>query len=247
MQCGALVRDRPPYAGQPLAFRCIERHFMLTRSRASRLFGSPIEAAPGSTDFGSKDMADDHPPHQHERQPGLTHICVHEHAHPPLDIMAAAERHCREQGLRLTDQRRAVLALLAHSPTPLGAYELLERTAQGAGPGKEPAGPQMKRLAPISIYRSLDFLLEAGLIHRLESRNAFIVCPHRHGRGDTIVFMLCESCGRVDEATSDDIHKSLKGLASKRGFELKAQVIELAGRCSQCGERAHTAGSEAVA
>ncbi|MBY0610643.1 MAG: transcriptional repressor [Beijerinckiaceae bacterium] len=234
---------------------------MLTRSRASRLFGPPIEAATGSTDFGSTDfgskdigsidMADDHPPPQHDGQPGLTHICVHEHAHPPLDIMAAAERHCREQGLRLTDQRRAVLALLAHSPTPLGAYELLERTAQGvgqgAGQGGVPAGPQMKRLAPISIYRSLDFLLEAGLIHRLESRNAFIVCPHRHGRGDTIVFMLCESCGRVDEATSDDIHKSLKGLASKRGFELKAQVIELAGRCSQCGEQAHTAGSEAVA
>ena len=195
-------------------------------------------------------MPADHPPHPHDgHKPRITHTCVHDHAHPALDIMAEAERHCRDQGLRLTDQRRAVLALLAHSPTPLGAYELLERTAtfvvsQAPEGGKT---SQSKRLAPISIYRSLDFLLEAGLIHRLESRNAFIVCPHRHGMGDTIVFMLCETCGRVDEATSDDIHKSLKGLAYKRGFELKAQIIELAGRCSQCSTRAEKAGSEAGA
>ncbi len=158
-----------------------------------------------------------------------SHTCAHNHTHLPTDILAEAERYCEAERLRLTPQRRAVLELLANSATPLGAYELL---AQAASVTPNPAGA--KRLAPITIYRALDFLLEAGLIHRLESRNAFIVCPHRHGLGETIVFLICETCGQVEEAISDEIHNGLKCLASQRRFQLKAQVIELAGHCTQC-------------
>lgn len=157
-----------------------------------------------------------------------THTCVHNHPHLPHDIVAEAERHCRAEGLRLTTQRRAVLELLAHSAKPLGAYELLDLAANG-----EP-GAKRRSLAPITIYRALDFLLEAGLIHRLESRNAFIVCPHRHGSGDTIVFMICDRCGQTEEATSEAIRESLTALARERGFLAKDQVIELGGRCGQC-------------
>ena len=161
-----------------------------------------------------------------------THTCVHNHTHLPRDIVAEAERHCRAEGLRFTTQRRGVLELLAHSPTPLGAYDLLAKAAQEASEEKTQSKP--KRLAPIAIYRALDFLLEAGLIHRLESRNAFIVCPHRHGESDTIVFMICDTCGQVEEATSDAVHDSLKSLARARGFVMQDRIIELAGRCSQC-------------
>jgi Fur family zinc uptake transcriptional regulator len=153
-----------------------------------------------------------------------THICAHNHAHVSSDILAEAERYCESAGLRLTDQRRRVLALLAESATPLGAYDLLDRAAKDAA----------KRIAPIAIYRALDFLLEAGLIHRLESRNAFIVCPHRHGHSETVVFMICETCGRVDEAFSPDITKDLLKLSGQRGFSLSAKVIELAGLCRLC-------------
>lgn len=158
-----------------------------------------------------------------------THICLHNHAHRPGDILAEAERHCALSGLRLTEQRRSVLALLAGSPTPLGAYDLLERSRTDAADGMRP-----KRLAPIAIYRALDFLLEAGLIHRLESRNAFFVCPHRHEDDASIVFMVCESCGQVEEAASRAIADGLEALAAERGFSKRAQVIELSGRCSAC-------------
>ena len=157
-----------------------------------------------------------------------THVCVHNHTHLPRDIVAEAERYCRSEGLRLTNQRRSVLELLAHSATPLGAYDLLEKTTP------EPSAGKSKRIAPIAIYRALDFLLEAGLIHRLESRNAFIVCPHRHGDADTIVFMICEACGQVEEATSNEVDDSLKSLARARGFKMQDRIVELGGRCSQC-------------
>ena len=65
--------------------------------------------------------------------------------------------------------RRRVLEALLASHQPLGAYELIDRLAvRGARP------------APITIYRALDFLREQGLVHRIESRNAFIACVHNH-------------------------------------------------------------------
>ncbi|HST67704.1 MAG TPA: ATP-binding cassette domain-containing protein, partial [Mycobacteriales bacterium] len=58
------------------------------------------------------------------------------------------------------------------------------------------------RPAPITIYRALDFLREQGLVHRIESRNAFIACVHNHDSGDPVVFLICETCGTVGEAGS---------------------------------------------
>ena len=85
--------------------------------------------------------------------------------------------------------RRRVLEALLASHAPLGAYELIDRLAeQGARP------------APITIYRALDFLREQGLVHRIESRNAFIACVHNHASGDPVVFLICEKCGAVGEA-----------------------------------------------
>ncbi len=156
------------------------------------------------------------------------HVCIHNHAHGARDILAEAVRFCEERGLRLTDQRRLVLELLAQSEKPLGAYELLEQLGSTS----------RKRLAPVTVYRALDFLLEAGLIHRLESRNAFFICPHRHSGSDAVVFLICEACGRVDEATSDAVQSSLGELALERGFQLQTRVIEMAGTCGQCQQAA---------
>jgi Fur family transcriptional regulator, zinc uptake regulator len=153
-----------------------------------------------------------------------SHICAHNHRHSPSDIIAEATSYCAGKGLRLTEQRRQILELLAQSPKPLGAYDLLEQI-QKSSP---------KRQAPVVVYRALDFLLDAQLIHRLESRNAFIICPHRHTQDEAIVFLICENCGRADEASSDMVQQSLNLLAQKRSFELKTRVLELVGLCLTC-------------
>jgi Fur family transcriptional regulator, zinc uptake regulator len=149
----------------------------------------------------------------------------HEHHHHH-DALAAAEAHCVRRGLKLTDMRRQVFESLAAAPGAMGAYDLIDALAAGGH----------KRLAPISVYRALDFLMEAGLAHKIESLNAFVACPHLHGAEEVVVFLICDSCGRVEEATSDAVSKALAGLARTMSFAPRGQVIEMKGRCAACGE-----------
>src|ERR687887_291162 len=118
------------------------------------------------------------------------------------DAMAVAETLCAHRGQRLTPIRRKVLAALLASHKPLGAYEIIDRLA--------PAGP---RPAPITAYCALEFLREHGLVHRIESRNAFIACVHTHAAGDLVVFLICERCGTVGEASSPDVAATLTSAA----------------------------------
>jgi Fur family zinc uptake transcriptional regulator len=122
--------------------------------------------------------------------------------------------------------RRQVLAVLVDSHRSLGAYDIIDILASDGG----------KRLAPISIYRALDFLVDAGLAHKLESRNAFVACPHLHGQGEHVVFMICDACGRVQEAVSNDVSRNLAEVATRYGFRPRGQVIEMAGTCAGCAQ-----------
>lgn len=124
--------------------------------------------------------------------------------------------------------RRQVLSVLVASHRSLGAYDIIDIMASDGG----------KRLAPISVYRALDFLVDAGLAHKLESRNAFVACPHLHGQDEHVVFMICDSCGRVEEAVSNDVGRDLAHVAARAGFVPRGQVIEMAGKCAACAQPA---------
>ncbi len=140
--------------------------------------------------------------------------------------LAAAEDVCREHGVKLTASRRLILEILAREGRPLGAYDMIEKVAAATG----------KRPAPVSIYRALDFLLENSLIHRLASRNAYLACGHGHRLQDLVVFLICETCGQVVEATSDALRRDLAALAATTSFVPHSQVMEIAGRCRSCGQ-----------
>jgi Fur family transcriptional regulator, zinc uptake regulator len=140
--------------------------------------------------------------------------------------MAIAEAQCVERGERLTPMRRDVLAALLASHQPLGAYELMDRVA-----------PQRQRPAPITVYRALEFLRNQGFVHRIESRNAFIACVHTHAAGDLVVFLICERCGAVGEASSAAVASTLSSAARAAGFTPKSPVIEITGICSHCRGR----------
>jgi Fur family zinc uptake transcriptional regulator len=148
----------------------------------------------------------------------------HDHDRCTTDAMAVAEARCSERGQRLTPIRRDVLAALLSSHQPLGAYEIMERVA--------PTGP---RPAPITVYRALEFLRENGLVHRIESRNAFVACVHTHSAGDLVVFLICESCGTVGEAASSEVASTVKSAAQAVGFTPRSPVIEVGGICTHCG------------
>jgi Fur family zinc uptake transcriptional regulator len=151
----------------------------------------------------------------------------HDHARCATDAIAHAEAICAARKERLTPIRRRVLEALLESHAPLGAYELIDRLAD-----------EGQRPAPITIYRALDFLREQGFAHRIESRNAFIACVHHHTTGDPVVFLICERCGAVGEATGGAVAETIRGASRAAGFTPKTPVIEIFGTCAHCKQAA---------
>jgi Fur family zinc uptake transcriptional regulator len=150
------------------------------------------------------------------------HSPNHDHGRCTADALAHAEALCAKRAQRLTPIRRQVLEALLTSHKPLGAYEIIERATKGARP------------APITIYRALNFLRAQGLVHRIESRNAFMACVNNHANEDLVVFLICERCGEVGEAPAAAVADDLKAAARAAGFTPKAPVIEISGLCANC-------------
>jgi Fur family zinc uptake transcriptional regulator len=147
----------------------------------------------------------------------------HDHARCVADLLKRAEAACGDRGVRLTPLRRRVLATLAASHAPLGAYEIVENL----GKGGEPA-------PPMSVYRALDFLVSERLAHRIESKNAYLACSHGHDGDAVVMFLLCERCGTVAEVASRAVGRDLGEAARGVGFDVHAPVLEVAGLCDTC-------------
>jgi Fur family zinc uptake transcriptional regulator len=160
--------------------------------------------------------------HRHEQTTGA-HAPSAEQPGDTGRALAQAEVICRAHGVRLTRIRRTVLAALCSSHKPLGAYELADMLA-----------PNARRMAPITVYRALDFLMEQGLAHRLASRNAYIATVGSDGGQETVAYLICEACGGVEEASSAAFAGAMSDLLSRAGFEPAAKVLEVAGRCPHC-------------
>jgi Fur family zinc uptake transcriptional regulator len=155
----------------------------------------------------------------------------HNHERCAADAIAHAEKLCAQRAQRLTPMRRRVLEVLAASHKPLGAYEIIDSVAA--------SGP---RPAPITIYRALDFLIAQGLVHRIESRNAFLACAHHHDSGAVVAFLICENCGTVGEAARTDMGAMLAAAAKSAGFTPTMSVVEITGLCAHCHKKRIEAG-----
>jgi len=145
---------------------------------------------------------------------------------PTLDArLARAEAACTRRGVRLTDTRRDVLRLILEAKEPVGAYALLDRLRERTGAGKPP-----------TIYRALDFLLEQGLIHRVERLNAFVSCHDEADHQHAAQFLICRSCGRVTELEDADVAAAIGAVARSKGFAPARVTVEVDGTCTQCQE-----------
>ena len=150
----------------------------------------------------------------------------HDHGRCAADALRHAEATARREGLRLTEQRKAVLAALLESHVPASAYDVIDRLADGQG----------RRPAPMTVYRALDFLVEHRFAHRIESRNAYVACDRGADcAGATTLFLLCERCGAAGEASSADLSRVLSEVTDRVGFRLSAPVMEIRGLCANCG------------
>lgn len=98
-------------------------------------------------------------------------------------LLDTAQSLCLQRGTRLTPIRRKVLEILLQEHRSLKAYELLE-LIRNVQPGA----------APPTIYRALDFLVEQGLVHRLDAINAWSACMDAAGEPHDLL-VVCTRCG----------------------------------------------------
>ena len=151
---------------------------------------------------------------------------VHDH-HNTEARLDEAETLCTATGARLTPLRKEVLELILNASGPVGAYDLL---AKLKGTSDRPA-------APPTVYRTLDFLLEKGLIHRLTSINSYIPCCHPRA-GHQAAFLICSQCHIVKEASAKGLIQELDHLAASDQFKAHHSIIEISGICQQCSNKA---------
>ncbi|NOZ54307.1 MAG: transcriptional repressor [Gammaproteobacteria bacterium] len=146
----------------------------------------------------------------------------HNHESCIKSALADAEAACSKAGMRLTKIRRQVFELVWSSHAPVKAYDILAQLHQ-----------ENPRAAPPTVYRALDFLLSVGLVHRIESLNAYIGCgdPSQPHIGQ---FLICEACGAVAEMNAQKITRLLRKQAEQLGFKTVNQLVEIRGLCPQC-------------
>lgn len=148
----------------------------------------------------------------------------HDHGRCVSDAVAAASRICEQEDQRLTPLRRRVLELVWQSHQPVGAYALLDRL-KGDG----------RSAAPPTVYRALEFLLDQGLVHKIESLNAFVGCDRPEER-HVSQFLICGNCKAAVELNDPAILRAVETSAGRAGFTVSRVTLEVQGLCADCAK-----------
>ena len=132
------------------------------------------------------------------------------------------EEFCQQHGLRVTPPRLSAYKIVRETTKPISAYEVLEQMSK-----------DLKNPKPPTAYRALDFLEQHGFVHRIESLNAYVSCDVNH-KHDGSQFMICDSCGNVDEIHLCSLPKTLNEKVANENFTLRHWNVEVHGVCADC-------------
>lgn len=140
-------------------------------------------------------------------------------------LMRKFEAHLSVCGLRATAQRRAVMnAAISLAPEHFGVPDILEAVSRT---NKTP------RLGRATVYRTLEHLIDAGILRKLHLDTGAAVFEliegdvhHEH--------MICELCGDVIEFESPEIERIQDELCRQLGFEPISHLLRITGVCAVC-------------
>ncbi|MCC5013537.1 MULTISPECIES: transcriptional repressor [unclassified Legionella] len=135
---------------------------------------------------------------------------------PFLDYCSAIE-------LKFTSLRKSVLFLLWGAEKPLKAYEILDKLLQSKQSSKPPA-----------VYRVLDYFVESGVVHKIESIQSYTLCHAPEKQRATEVLMVCNDCHQVHEVYDKTLRALVQKLSAENHFHLGHDAIELKGLCRKC-------------
>lgn len=146
----------------------------------------------------------------------------HDHVGCREKAIHTAEQLCIERGIRFIPIRREVLGLIWESHRAVKAYDLLNRIKPKTGTAK-----------PATVYRALDFLLEQGLIHKVESLNAFIGCSFSDRQHEQLL-LTCVQCHEVEERPGERVMEAIAKELEQAAFTMQRKAIEIHGICGRC-------------
>lgn len=152
----------------------------------------------------------------------MTRLAHNDRAAAIAHSLREAEDVCAAQGVRLTKMRRAILEDLLASDGPVKAYDLIEHMRVKG-----------MRLTPATVYRTLDFLLQYNLIHRINSMSAFVPCTGSHDEHALLMF-VCSECRQTKELDDPVLYESMRARLGELGMSLQENSIEIQGRCRKC-------------
>lgn len=151
----------------------------------------------------------------------MNNICGH-HQKCINSAIKTAESICLERKLQFTSLRRSIFKLIWQSHSPLKAYDILDQFQK-----KDPSAK------PITIYRSLDFLIENRMIHKIESQNTYFGCSHPRELHNCY-FTICRKCHIVNEGCKNNLLTPLYEDLKKEEFLVKHITLEIQGICRNC-------------
>jgi len=125
------------------------------------------------------------------------------------------------RGYKLTAPRRAVLDVVAGMSQSLSPAEIYQRARR-----------HYSRLGLVTVYRTLDILVEAGVlrrIHRDDGCHSYAPAETAHGH-----HLICSSCNQVIEFGGCDLEDLFKSVARKTGFRIEGHWLEVFGLCPNC-------------
>lgn len=146
----------------------------------------------------------------------------HDHHGCRQSAIHTAEMLCRQRGVRFTEIRKQILELIWESHRAVKAYDLLDKVK-----------PHLNNAKPATVYRALDFLLEQGLIHKVESLNAYIGCSHADRKHEQLL-LTCTQCHEVEERTGESVMDAIAQELQQAGFVHQYKAVEIHGLCAKC-------------
>ena len=150
------------------------------------------------------------------------HSDLHEHKQCISKAKTRFVDRLGEMGKTVGINDKPVLHLLLSNHRALSAYDIAEKLSKSG-----------KRIQPIQIYRSLEKLIELGVVHRLSTKNGFIAC-YEDGKCTAGQFLICNKCDNVKEIDSELLDREIKDSAQKNNFSIKSKNVEVLGLCGNC-------------
>ena len=138
------------------------------------------------------------------------------------NALEQAQLVCDENDSRFTSLRKRILELVWARHEPVKAYDLLSELQK-----------EDKSAKPSTIYRTLDFLLELGLVHKIHRQNAFVGCVNPKEDRPSF-FLVCNNCHKVSEKHDEEYFKLIKSISKKYQFKLRDTSFEIEGLCNNC-------------